>query len=84
MEGYFHLPVDEFDRSRALFVLCISILSMRQYTIDNTPAKYIKEIIVVDDASEVPLADVLDKELPQAYRRLVKVYRFENKEGRQR
>lgn len=48
---------------------------------DNTPAKLIKEIIVIDDASTIPLADVLDRELPAAYRKLVKVFRFDNKEG---
>lgn len=53
-----------------------------QYTIDNTPKKYIKDIIVVDDASTIPMADVLDKELPPSYRKMVKVYRFNTKEGK--
>lgn len=59
----------------------IMLFLVTQFTIDNTPPQYIKEIIVVDDQSAIPLADVLDAELPASYRKKVKVFRFEKKQG---
>eukprot|EP00921_Rhytidocystis_pertsovi_P012470 GHVQ01020277.1.p1 GENE.GHVQ01020277.1~~GHVQ01020277.1.p1 ORF type:complete len:823 (+),score=115.54 GHVQ01020277.1:338-2470(+) len=51
------------------------------YTVQNTPRQYLKEFIVVDDASAEPVADVLDRELPRNVRGMVKVLRYETKEG---
>lgn len=52
-----------------------------QFIIRNTPRQYIKEILVIDDASKIPLGDVLDRELSPEDRRLVMVHRFDTKEG---
>eukprot|EP00922_Rhytidocystis_sp_ex-Travisia-forbesii_P051032 GHVS01075785.1.p1 GENE.GHVS01075785.1~~GHVS01075785.1.p1 ORF type:complete len:715 (-),score=59.51 GHVS01075785.1:1244-3388(-) len=51
------------------------------YTVQNTPKQYLREFIVVDDGSEEPIADVLDRELPRNVRGIVKVLRYETKEG---
>eukprot|EP00922_Rhytidocystis_sp_ex-Travisia-forbesii_P021634 GHVS01031676.1.p1 GENE.GHVS01031676.1~~GHVS01031676.1.p1 ORF type:complete len:700 (-),score=123.67 GHVS01031676.1:155-2254(-) len=51
------------------------------YTVQNTPRQYLKEFIVVDDASDEPIAEVLDRELPRNVRGMVKVLRYDKKEG---
>eukprot|EP00922_Rhytidocystis_sp_ex-Travisia-forbesii_P029897 GHVS01043852.1.p1 GENE.GHVS01043852.1~~GHVS01043852.1.p1 ORF type:complete len:636 (+),score=65.96 GHVS01043852.1:230-1909(+) len=51
------------------------------YTVQNTPRQYLREFIVVDDASEEPIADVLDRELPRNIRGIVKVLRYDSPEG---
>ncbi|KAF8820321.1 putative polypeptide n-acetylgalactosaminyltransferase 12 [Cardiosporidium cionae] len=51
------------------------------YILLNTPAHLIEEILIVDDASSLPLLDVLNKLLPQNSRGFVKVVRLPEHSG---
>lgn len=51
------------------------------YTIEATPKELLGEIIVVDDFSEKPVYDILDKELPTNYKRYIKIIRLKKCEG---
>lgn len=51
------------------------------YTVQQTPKDSLKEFIVVDDASKIPIAEILDTELPRNIRGLVKVLRYDDKQG---
>lgn len=52
-----------------------------KYTVDNTPPENLKEIIIVDDASQEPIERVLNAKLSKFYLSKVKVHRFQRKEG---
>eukprot|EP01054_Gregarina_sp_Poly1_P005330 Gregarina_sp_Poly_1__5329@NODE_2819_length_1682_cov_46_003715_g1777_i0_p1_GENE_NODE_2819_length_1682_cov_46_003715_g1777_i0NODE_2819_length_1682_cov_46_003715_g1777_i0_p1_ORF_typecomplete_len290_score28_35Glycos_transf_2/PF00535_26/3_6e05Glyco_tranf_2_3/PF13641_6/4_7e05DUF1761/PF08570_10/0_13FtsK_4TM/PF13491_6/0_32DUF1700/PF08006_11/0_21DUF1700/PF08006_11/4_8e03DUF2705/PF10920_8/1_4CPBP/PF02517_16/1_9_NODE_2819_length_1682_cov_46_003715_g1777_i08131628 len=51
-----------------------------KFTLQNTPASVVHEIIVVDDASTNPQADLLNAELSSNEKRFVKVIRFDTKQ----
>lgn len=51
------------------------------YTIEATPKELLGEIIIVDDFSEKPVYDILEKELPNNYKRYIKIIRLKKCEG---
>ncbi|KAJ1614726.1 membrane-associated protein [Cryptosporidium canis] len=51
------------------------------YTIEATPRELLREIIIVDDYSENPVYDILEKELPDSYKRFIKIIRLKKCEG---
>ncbi|KAL7069118.1 glycosyl transferase, group 2 family protein [Cryptosporidium serpentis] len=51
------------------------------YTIETMPIELLGEIVVVDDASRIPIVKILEEQLPNEYKKYVRVIRFKKNEG---
>ncbi|CUV06621.1 unnamed protein product [Cryptosporidium hominis] len=51
------------------------------FTIESTPTELLREIIIVDDFSEKPVFEILEEELPENYKKYVKIIRLKKCEG---
>ncbi|KAF7459369.1 glycosyl transferase [Cryptosporidium felis] len=51
------------------------------YTIEATPKILLGEIIIVDDSSDTPIINILENEIPEKYRKYIRVIRLNKCEG---
>mmetsp|Transcript_38449 Transcript_38449/g.109914 ORF Transcript_38449/g.109914 Transcript_38449/m.109914 type:complete len:669 (-) Transcript_38449:76-2082(-) len=52
-----------------------------EYTVNDTPAHMLREILIVDDASDKPVEKMLEEELDRKYWPKVKILRYDERQG---